>query len=123
MKKPSALELHFWALLTDAGYHDFQTEYKFWEGRQFRFDFAFPTQKLAVEIEGGVWMSKSRHTSGKGYTSDCIKYNEAQLRGWTVLRFTKDMLEADDNGSIPALEFIKRYFNERQCTDSPHVDR
>lgn len=53
--------------------------------KDWRFDFAWPAQMLAVEIEGGIWM-KGRHTRGGGFTDDCRKYNEAMLMGWRVLR-------------------------------------
>lgn len=63
-------------------------------GRQWRFDFAFPQYKLAVEIEGLVVMRlagelvvRGRHASIKGIKDDMEKYNTAALFGWTVLRF------------------------------------
>jgi hypothetical protein len=56
--------------------------------RRWRFDFAFPEQFIAAEVEGGTWKAKSRHTSGAGYEGDCFKYNAAVLLGWRVLRFT-----------------------------------
>ena len=36
--------------------HDFnpEREYKFYEGRKWRFDFAFPSAMVAIEIEGGT---------------------------------------------------------------------
>ena len=55
--------------------------------RQFRFDFAWPDQKIAVEVEGGTFAKgKSRHTTGSGFHNDAIKYNYAILYGWKVLR-------------------------------------
>ena len=53
--------------------------------KDWRFDFAWPEQMLAVEIEGGIWI-KGRHTRGQGFTEDCRKYSEAALMGWRVLR-------------------------------------
>lgn len=67
----------------------FETETKFHEKRQFRFDISFKINslKIAVEYEG-IMSKKARHTSVTGYTNDCSKYNLAQLCGWVVLRYT-----------------------------------
>lgn len=62
-------------------------ELKFHPTRRWRFDFAWPDQMVAVEIEGGTW-SGGRHNRGTGFESDCDKYNAAALAGWSVLRFT-----------------------------------
>ena len=70
--------------------------------RRWRFDLAWPDRKLAVEIEGGTW-SHGRHTRGKGFAMDCIKYNEATLLGWCVLRVTTGMV---NDGS--ALQYVER---------------
>ena len=64
-------------------------EYKFSEKRGWRFDFAWPELMAALEIEGGIW-SGGRHVRGKGFISDCEKYNEAALLGWRVLRVPTD---------------------------------
>ena len=53
--------------------------------RRWRFDFAFPTLRVAIEVEGGVH-SGGRHVTGAGYESDLDKYNEAASRGWTLFR-------------------------------------
>ncbi|WP_415720517.1 hypothetical protein [Photobacterium ganghwense] len=67
-------------------------EYRFHEKRRWRFDFAYPDLLVAIEVEGGTW-TNGRHTRGKGFEGDCEKYNTAALRGWTVLRFTGDMIK------------------------------
>jgi very-short-patch-repair endonuclease len=90
-RKPSGKfrDKHITALidkLRDAG-HDVQTEYKFHPTRRWRFDIAIPELKIAIEYEG-IAGRKSRHTTMSGYTGDCEKYNEAQILGWRVLRFT-----------------------------------
>lgn len=64
-------------------------EFRFCE-RRWRFDWAWPDQKVALEIEGGVY-ARGRHTRGKGYENDCRKYNAALLQGWRVLRATTGM--------------------------------
>lgn len=64
-----------------------ETEHRFDASRQWRFDFAWPALKLAIEIEGGVF-SGGRHVRGIGYVKDMEKYNAAALQGWLVLRYT-----------------------------------
>ena len=71
-------------------------EYRFHHARRWRFDMAWPDCLLAVEIEGGTWKLKSRHTSGSGFHNDCLKYNSAILLGWRVLRFDGDMVRSGE---------------------------
>lgn len=71
---------------------DPEREFRFSPPRRWRFDFAWPDLRVAVEIEGGIF-SGGRHTRGKGFESDCEKYNAAASDGWRVLRFTTGMVE------------------------------
>jgi very-short-patch-repair endonuclease len=64
-----------------------ETEYRFHPKRLWRFDFAYPDLKIAVEFEGAIW-SNGRHNRGSGFIKDCEKYNEATLMGWKILRYT-----------------------------------
>ena len=59
------------------------------EDRKWRFDFAYPADFIAFEIEGGTW-TNSRHVRGHGFAMDCEKYNTATLLGWRVFRVTSD---------------------------------
>jgi very-short-patch-repair endonuclease len=70
----------------------FEREYRFHPIRKWRFDFADPEMKIAVECEGGVY-SGGRHTRGKGFENDCEKYNAATVMGWRVLRFSRRFIE------------------------------
>lgn len=67
-------------------------EYPFHPERRWRFDFAWPDKRVAVEIEGGVW-SGGRHTRGAGFIEDCQKYNNAAALGWRVFRLTGEMID------------------------------
>lgn len=66
---------------------EYEKEFVFAKPRRFRFDYAIPSIKLAIEYEGIV-SGKSRHTSITGYTNDTNKYNLATKNGWSVLRYT-----------------------------------
>lgn len=66
-------------------------EFKFHPTRKWRFDYALPEHKIAVEVEGGVWTG-GRHTSPKGFLNDMEKYNTATLMGWRVFRTIPDEL-------------------------------
>ena len=85
MKKPSAEDVLAAALEADPvpGW-DLTREYRFHPDRLWRFDFAFPSVKLAVEVDG------QRHRTFAGIRSDCEKLNEAARLGWRVLRFPSD---------------------------------
>lgn len=79
----------------------FEREVRFHPVRRWRFDYLIG-EKLAVEVEGAVY-SNGRHTRGKGYESDCEKYNEALILGYRVLRFTTGQVK-----SGLAIDTIKR---------------
>ena len=83
-------------------------ELQFHKTRKWRFDFAWPEQMIACEIEGGT-KKMGRHNRHDGYQKDCEKYNEAQLLGWTVLRFTSEMV---GNGS--AAKVLEKALKQRR---------
>ena len=60
-------------------------EYGFDPKRKWRFDFAWPSEKVAVEIEGGLYKG-GRHQSLNGFLKDAEKYEAALRQGWTVYR-------------------------------------
>ena len=61
--------------------------------KDWRFDFAWPYLKIAVEVEGGGW-SNGRHTTGKGFSADLQKYNAAMQNGWTVYRCDSALIKS-----------------------------
>ena len=82
-----------------------QTEYRFAPPRRWRFDFAWPDLKVALEVEGGTFTG-GRHVRGRGYENDCEKYNAATLAGWKVYRVTTKMV--DDGRALALLELALR---------------
>lgn len=66
---------------------DYVTEHQFDHKRKYRFDWALLDLKIGIEYEG-IFSKKSRHTTAKGFSEDCNKYNLAIQNGWRVLRYT-----------------------------------
>lgn len=83
-------------------------EYAFAKPRRWRFDFAWPEQRVALEVEGGTW-SAGRHSRGAGFELDCEKYAEAGIGGWVVIRATTGQVMRGE-----ALRWV-----ERALTASP----
>lgn len=75
-----------------------EREYLFHATRSWRFDFAIPAKKVAIELEGGIW-TQGRHNRGTGMIEDMQKYNEAARLGWAVYRF--------DGGAVKRGEAIR----------------
>lgn len=67
-------------------------EFRFHPVRRWRFDFAFPDCKLAVELHGGQW-SNGRHNRGSGMAADHAKLNTAQTMGWVVLQYATERMK------------------------------
>ena len=64
-------------------------ELQFDEHRKFRFDYALPDYKLAIEIDGGIWQEGGgRHNRASGWLVDQEKLNLAVSQGWRILHFT-----------------------------------
>lgn len=66
---------------------DCSPEYRFHPTRKWRLDLAWPEVRVAVEIQGGVYV-RGKHVQGDGAEKDYEKLNEAQLLGWIVLQTT-----------------------------------
>lgn len=59
----------------------------------YRFDYAIPDFKIAIEQEGGVWAKgNSGHSSGTGIMRDMDKSSLAAVHGWTLIRRTPKQL-------------------------------
>ena len=59
-------------------------------GRKHRFDWAWPAQKIAVEVDGGQFAFRGgRHSTDE----DRMKLNLAASLGWRVFRFSPSQLK------------------------------
>ena len=81
-------------------------EHRFHPTRRWRFDYAFPACRVAVEIDGGVW-TYGRHNRASGYLADMEKFNEAAALGWIILKFTPQ-----EQFRAKTLELIKKALEE-----------
>jgi very-short-patch-repair endonuclease len=88
-----------------------EREYAFHPVRRWRFDFAWPELRLAVEVEGGVY-SQGRHNRPQGFIGDTEKYNAAAEAGWTVLRYTGTAIRSGN-----AVEQVRTMIHERQASE------
>lgn len=86
-------------------------EYRFHPVRKWRFDYAIPSHKVAIEIDGAVW-TMGRHNRPIGYINDMGKLNTAASMGWMVLRFT-----TNDRLKESTLQRIKETISIRSNED------
>lgn len=73
-----------------------EREFRFCE-RRWRFDFAWPSHFVAVEIDGGIFIN-GRHVDPMGGHNDRTKHNYATALGWKVLRYDARHLSDDPAG-------------------------
>lgn len=90
-----------------------EREFKFHEKRKWRFDFAFPLEKIAIEVQGGIFLNKSGHNTGLGLLQDYEKYNNAVILGWRVLQ-----INSPDLNKVETMEMIKKIFENKEMNYS-----
>lgn len=78
-----------------AGFPIPEREWRFHPTRRWRFDFAWPGDKVAAEVEGGIFV-RGRHARGVGILGDIEKYNNATLLGWRVIRVAKEHIKSGE---------------------------
>ena len=92
-------------------------EYRFDPARRWRFDFAWPEFKVAVEIQGfGQGGLRGGHQLQQGVMKDNEKCNRAIELGWFVFRFDTRTLQAKDRAEgvvKQVLDTIIRVHGER----------
>jgi very-short-patch-repair endonuclease len=87
----------FLAQLRLAGLPAPQAEVRFHDVRRWRFDFAYPESKLAIEYQGGVYaQGKSGHSTVGGMERDCLKFSTAASMGWRVMPINAGMVRSGE---------------------------
>lgn len=103
----SHLEVLFKAQCSAIGLEIEREELRFMEKRKFRFDFAWPSVKIAVEIDGGTFGFNKGHAGAIVFQKDCIKQNFAMELGWRVFRADTVMVK-----KIDFAQQVKRAINK-----------
>lgn len=62
--------------------------------REWRFDLAWPSLMLALEIQGGEWHRGGAHGFGKGLQDDCERQCEAVILGWWIMTVTHSQVKS-----------------------------
>lgn len=86
-------------------------EFRAIEGRKFRFDFAWPDQRLLCEVDGGEWII-GRHQRPAGFRKDAEKASLAAVSGWRLLKVTGSMVE--DGSALKLIEAALRATYEHE---------
>ena len=92
-------------------------EFRFAPPRRWRFDWCWPAYKLALEVQGGLFV-QGRHSRGAALLKEHEKLNTAAQMGWRVLYVTPKQLLSDGP------ELVRRAMSvARPAVDAvdPHV--
>lgn len=76
-------------------------EYRFDRQRRWRFDFAWPEQRVAVEVDGETAHARYHQTS-----RDALKRNAAQVQGWRVLVWTGSLIRQQPAALLDQLRLL-----------------
>lgn len=97
-------------------------EWPFHPERKWRFDYACPELKIAIEVDGGIFTG-GRHSGGVGQVKDFEKMNEALVLGWRVFHFIPD--EQFSRKSLEMVEKLIKFVreNDRNLSHNQPVER
>jgi hypothetical protein len=82
-------------------------EYTFYPGRRHKSDFAWPTEKVALEVQGGVYTGQA-HGSITGILKGIEKDNLYSMAGWLQLKCLPNTLLKQDT-----VNMIQRCLSKR----------
>lgn len=81
-------------------------EFKFHPTRRWRFDWAWPELRIALECDGGAWV-QGRHVRGAGFLADMEKRNAAALAGWRVFGCTPKQVQNGEAVRLVGMAIIQ----------------
>ena len=92
MAPESELEARYLDLAADhgLGFPERQVRFDWRDDLPGRVDFVYRRARVVVEVDGRRW-----HSRDQDFELDRVRDNEAQLRGWRVLRFTWKQITGD----------------------------
>ena len=91
----------------------YHREYKAIPDRKFAFDFYIPKRKLLIELQGGTWMQRGGHNTGRGIQRDVEKVNLATLNEYAIMQFTTQDVE---DGT--AIDMVKKYLGMQEIEEA-----
>lgn len=94
-KPPRTAHLSFDMMARAVGLPAAVREHQFHPSRRWRFDFAWLEQKLAMEVQGGLFV-QGRHSRGAALLKEHEKLNAAAALGWRVLYVTPTQIANGD---------------------------
>jgi hypothetical protein len=83
--------------------------------RAWKLDFAWIGQKIALEVQGGIW-SQGRHVRGAALRKEWEKLNELAVRKWAVL-----YCEPSDLTSAKRIESVFRLIERALGESNGHL--
>lgn len=99
------LFMQYWCLLKNPNYPDPVRQYRFDPKRRWRLDFAWVKERVALEIDGGIWVGLG-HSTGAGSERDREKGNALALQGWSLLRYSTTTLERNPQRVIDEIQHL-----------------
>ncbi len=87
-----------------------EPEYAAWEGTKRSTDWALPSLRIMLEVDGGQYML---HGGSHARDSDRERTNAAVANGWAVFRFSTQQLETDPKACVDVvIKCIERKLSE-----------
>jgi len=84
-------------------------QYVFHPTRKWRFDFAWPDIRFALEVNGAIYVGGA-HSRGKGQENDMEKIAEAAILGWTTICVSSNQIKSGE-----ALRWVEAIVQQRRA--------